>query len=563
MTQKLSLTWLAFSLFFVPFCEGLNFRPNTDALRTSFSDLMRTNELPSNASAITESVEEDEDLFSQNTKKFVLKSLTLSGSTLLKEEEIKPLYESFLGQEISTAILGEIAEKATALYRKKGYVFSRVYVPFQNTETGNVSLKAIEGGIKKVAYRWINMPAHPELKGILEEIKSVHPFTTEALEMVIRHVRRMPGYAISFTLKPSKEHKNQGDLMVVITRQAVTYKGGVSDTMPTSLGKWVAQGAINLNSILGLGEKLKLYGAIYPNHTFKNLMFYGGQFSFPLSDKGTNLLLHVDWLRNQPNLRDAGIEKARGKLKTYGIGISQELIQDPDLVLSLSVLLDRKKFSETTQRVGGAFSSVEEKNLAFRLGTNFEFKDDAFGKTKVRLMLHKGLNDKHSRASGATTGHLTFSKITAQLQQIYDATDALSFVAFLRGQQAFSTPIHMEKFFHGGAPFAVASPVGVLSGDSGFQGKFEVRYALDISDFLQNLVTYGYYDYGRVSSKHADQNGKKKDSLSTLGIGLRGNLENGLSVFVEYGIPFKRKYAHATLPQKFYAGLAFNTDYGG
>ena len=543
-----------------PIAHALNFRPSPAALQDSFD---HTFEMPQeNISSDTiPDVEEDELLFTDNKKKFLMKSLKVSGTTLLKKEEIESLSTPYLNKRISTADLGRIAEKLTDIYQERGYIFSRVYVPFQNTSTGQIVLKALEGTVHKISYRWINMPSNPDLKKILEELKTIKPFTTEALEIALRYARRIPGLSISFTARPDLH--NQGELMIVIAQQTTTYQAGLSDSMPNSLGRWVAQSAVDFNSLLGMGEKLKLHGAFYPTHRFNTLMFYGGDFSFPLSENGTNLLLKLDLMRSQPNLKADGITQARGKLKTYGVGVSQELINRSTFYLDVSALIDRKKLSETTLYATGRYTKNMEKNLSVRFSSKMKYQNKNHGSSNVTVTYHQGVNDKWSRKEDpSATGRLNYKKITGLLTHTYPL-ESFTLYGLVRGQYAFTAPLQMERFFYGGAPFATANPIGVLNGESGIHSKFEVRYGIDLSAFINKLVTYTYYEYARIwngrSSKNLLGNGA---NISATGLGLKGEFGNGLQAFFEYGIPLRSKINQMRLKKQIYAGISFNNQYG-
>jgi hemolysin activation/secretion protein len=556
MFKKICLLFLLTHVVFLYDIGGLNFRPSPAAVRQSL--MLSQNQAAYDTSDIN--IQEPADYFTGTPKPLTLYSVTLEGSSVFGDEQVLEMSKDLIGKSITTADLESLAQRLTKLYQEKGYVFSYVYVPFQQLKKGVIRLKAIENSVIKTTFRWINMPSDDGLKKDIENLKIVRPFNIDSLNLVIDKVRRKPGHTLSFTLKSTQvEDENGGEIIAIIARQSITHKMGVSNTMPESLGSWVARGDVQFNSLLGMGDQLKVFGAVYPTHKFNRLMHYGAEFSVPIMDLGTRAFLFTDLLRDQPDLRSQGLTRARGRLKSYGIGLEQDLSLSHQIQGHARLMLDRKNFTEHTQSQQGVQRDIQQKNLALHLLSHFEKMDYDWGETELNVGYHHGLNDENSHQRGTDQrGNLNFRKITAALSQQYAIDEFWSLVGSMRGQYALNQPVYMERFFYGGAPFSFAHPVGVLVGDSGVQAKIEVRYGLAIDDFLKKMTVYSYLETGKVWNRGLKVSTERTSMLSGMGIGVRGMLKWGLSAFIEYGVPFKHHVDQFKVKNQLYSGLSLS-----
>ena len=73
--------------------------------------------------------------------RFVLRQMTVEGSTILTEQDLQVAFSDLVGKEISLDQVCAVAADLTAKYRNEGYVLSRVLVPQRITD-GIVQLKA-------------------------------------------------------------------------------------------------------------------------------------------------------------------------------------------------------------------------------------------------------------------------------------------------------------------------------------------------------------------------------------------------------------------------------------
>ena len=82
---------------------------------------------------------------------FTLTGIKITGTTLFKLEDFRPIYESYLQKKVTMADLQVIAEQVRSKYHKKGYLTTNVYFPEQEIEGGMVEIAVLEGKLGEVS----------------------------------------------------------------------------------------------------------------------------------------------------------------------------------------------------------------------------------------------------------------------------------------------------------------------------------------------------------------------------------------------------------------------------
>ena len=139
--------------------------------------------------AIPEIEEDDGD-------SFILAAVSLLGVETLDAEDLAPAYEDFLAKAITTSDAAGIANRITEIYREKGYVLSRAFVPPQTVEGGVLFMQIAEGFVSEVAFSGIeDLPTdlNPYVTRVLEE----RPLTLATLERAILLINDMSGIRVA------------------------------------------------------------------------------------------------------------------------------------------------------------------------------------------------------------------------------------------------------------------------------------------------------------------------------------------------------------------------------
>ncbi len=129
----------------------------------------------------------------------------------------------------------------------------------------------------------------------------------------------------------------------------------------------------------------------------------------------------------------------------------------------------------------------------------------------------------------------------------------------LRGQLAGNPLLDLERFNFGGVPVNHSYQPGVLSGDSGLEGKLEVRYTHSFNTFIKTLQLFTYYDYGIVWNRRPNVDDKQRLSAPGMGVGVRVALMYHLNLNVAFGKPLRDKIMGIENKSRWYFGVGYNS----
>lgn len=160
---------------------------------------------------------------------FVLKDINITGITIFKSDDLKPLYESYLNKEVKLKDLEAIARKIESVYDEKGYLTTNVYLPEQQIKDGMVEIKVVEGksgDVKVEGGKWFSADL---LK------KYFHLKKNEVLNV--------------FKLQKDALRVNQNpDVQAVVVLEAAKDSPGVSDIIIKETDKFPHHAGVNVDN---------------------------------------------------------------------------------------------------------------------------------------------------------------------------------------------------------------------------------------------------------------------------------------------------------------------------
>lgn len=197
---------------------------------------------------------------------FHLESLVIEGVTVYSPQELEVFYRHLIGREITLRTLYDIANQLSAQYRQDDYVLSRVVVPAQTVEGGEVRLQAIEGYIEGVDLPDSSLPSglQQRILDYSNPLSQEQPLRLSTLERSLLLINDLPGVTLASTLSPGTE-TGATRLRLTPRYEAINAALGMNNQGSATLGPLRAQGGIFLNSlVLGTGEQLSLTGGTTP-----------------------------------------------------------------------------------------------------------------------------------------------------------------------------------------------------------------------------------------------------------------------------------------------------------
>lgn len=473
--------------------------------------------------------------------RFELRRLTVLGSTIYSDEDLLPLYQDKLNQQVSLLDIYAIADRITAKYRNDGYILSQAMVPAQTIEGGEIQLQVVEGYISDVRFSEETPGFRDILEDYGEKIRQNKPLTAEVLERYLLLMNDLPGGYARATLIPSKTEQAAAELLITFAQSAFSGGASVDNRGAESLGPWRYSADFDSNSLLGLQEKFSFRGVTSGDD---ELNFLAASHEQQIGSEGVKVVLGFSYVQSNPRQLGLTIVPLDLQTESYAgsAGLTYPLIRSRSENLYLRGLFT---LNNSATKLFGV-TDTEDNIRAFRIGLTYDLADRWRGISIVDAELSQGLNVFGGSSNGSfllsrPQGQVDFSKVAlyaARLQSLW--APYWSLLTAVNAQYAFSDLLSPELFSFGGEQFGRGYDPSELVGDSGVAFKTELRFTDNPQWLLLNSYTaYGFYDYGVVSQR-SPIGGDRSQSASSVGLGIRTNFGHNVSAYVELAQPLTR-----------------------
>lgn len=472
-----------------------------------------------------------------------VKTVRVEGATLLSAKEIDGVIADYQGQDLSFRQMQKIADELTAVYRQKGYVTSRAYIPPQTIEKGILLIRVVEGKVGDVS---IQGNKHFKTRTLERNInlETEGYFDYSALQRSLVYVNKHPDRIAKAILVPGKE---PGTTDVVIE---------VEDRFPLHVGfeydNWGSRfidrsryaTVLEHNNVTGNDDKLYLKGQAAEN---QQLALGLARYIFPV-----NSSLEVGGYALYSKVR-SGDEFAaldtQGTAKLFGLFGTQKLIQESDLEVRANFGFDIKRIRDKSLDT----QTSRDELRVVKGGLDIDF-NDLWGRTILTTELNQGLTslgamaEKDPNASRTGAG----SKFTKGVFNLF-RLQPMPWETLLLWKNTAQFTNHRlvaaEQFQIGGATSVRGYPPAEFSGDRGVYSSLELSIPLYFIskdarvpfykkdrwyDVLHFVV---FWDWARVSRVATAAGESETNVLQGAGFGLRLNLSEHLDARIEIGYP--------------------------
>lgn len=470
---------------------------------------------------------------------FTMTTLTITGSTVFSEEELRSFYADKLGQKVQLADVQAIAASITSAYHEKGYVLSRAIVPQQRVSDGVVAIQVLEGYVDDVKFEGADENILPQLKDYAARITKARPLDAGLLERMLLLMDDLPGTAVNAVLTPSPTEQGAAELVVQVTQKS--YEGeatfdnrGSRYLGPLQLGARVAE-----NSLLGQAEQFQLRSVASGN--LDELRYYEGSYRQPLGDDGASLQLRLSRTETRPG-NALEILDILGTSNAVGVDVSYPFVRSRRENLIGSVGIDaRNTRSEVLDT-----EIYRDHIRTLNVGGQLHSYDALGGLHFLSGSLVKGLEVIDSSEKGDTLSRANAdpnsTKLEGQYNYEYPLPENFSVFFSAAGQYSLDPLVASEEFSLGGEGIGSAYDAAEIAGDSGAGARMELRYQDMVQDaWIPYYQVYGFYDGGKVWNRDVLPSEKKGESLTSTGVGARMSLPYGLSASVEISKPLTHK----------------------
>jgi hemolysin activation/secretion protein len=399
-----------------------------------------------------------------DTRTLFIKSIQLENAKLLNQAAAHTLIQSYEARDLTFDDIQELADKLSEMYRKKGYVTSRVYIPAQKMQDGLLKLSALEGRMGKYNIVEGRFYKASSIKRLIS-LKQGEAFTLEPLQKNLRVLNNNPDRNVQAKLKPGAE-TGETDVEFVITDRLPSHMDLSYDNLGRRLiGKERYGLRYVNNNVLGQGDTF-VSSLSFTAHTQGVVNHY----EIPINNKGTTLGFDQAWSQLRLGKEFSALN-IKGNATTYTPYISQSLINREKTKLSADLAFDFKQM-DTNSRNGDVSHDLLR---IVRPSINLELYDK-WGRTYIRNEFAIGL-DALGGTSGIASNTIQPSRVGAGSKAFrwtptIIRTQRLPWNSYgifrALGQWSPDRLVSAEQFQAGGAFSVRGYPEGQIIGDNGY-----------------------------------------------------------------------------------------------
>lgn len=465
-----------------------------------------------------------------------LTSVRFEGSASVPQEVLDAIAAPYLNREMPLPEVFRLAEEVTAEYRRRGYVLSRAVVGPQRIDNGVLTIQIIEGFVSETRIEGEAGGYRPYLEAYLVPVREGRPTSGDILARALLLAQDLHGARVRAILTPSPDVVGAAELSLMVERRPVEVYAAFDNRGSRWLGPLQFYGGLTFNDLLGAGERVSITGVSAPDQGGE-LNFISASWDQPVGGSGLRANAFGSYVKTRPGdeLRVLGLE---GQSTTGGIALQYPVLRSREAnVLARAVFTARNSessnfvldpvFRDRTRTITGEVLSNWALPWGAAVTTQLSFTRglDLLGATEAS-------DSAKSRAKGS--GEFTRFNVDATWMQV--VSGGLHVLIGASAQLTSDSLLASEEFGLGGTQYGRAFDPSEITGDEGFAGKAELFYTYSTPD-LGVVEPFVYYEGGRIQQNDPLPGETHRESLESLGGGLRVSVDGRFSASFEYANP--------------------------
>jgi len=477
-------------------------------------------------------------------KTILLKNVTFTGNKTFSEEKLGKLFNNLIGKNVTFSDLSSAALKAQSVYRKEGFITTRVIIPKQDFLSGDIKIAVIESYLEDIIVTggtngtrdYISYMTSSVLKDNLKN----KIFKFDDLERQLLLIKKNGFGKLTSTL--SKGSRVGTSLLTInIDPEPLNISAFSNTDLSKNLGDYV----------VGLKSS-------YTTKT-KNPLKIGtsSKYAFPITDGLTSGVVYLEkpiakkglslnsiFAYSSTKTKDlfpltSGESINRGTSEYISLGISYPFILKRNTELGVDITTTIQNSHQDLYQDNVRSNNVSTDRIrAVRIGLNGR-KSLKRSYNTARFIFSQGFEGWNDTLSGDqqksnldSKPNFSTYKLNLSRQQ-YLGDDGVVLELKASGQIASSPLPSPEKFSFGGSDYGRGFANSHIFGDAGWSSSIQLTKNM----FLKNGKTispFVWLDYGQTDNLTGE---KREKTASTYGIGVGGNFNRDTTYELSVGIP--------------------------
>ena len=473
-----------------------------------------------------------------------VKRFEVIGSTVFSRKELDKVLAPFTNRTISFAELFQARSAVTQLYVDRGYITSGALLPPQAVQEGVIQIQVVEGGLEAINVTGTRR-LNPNYVRSRLRIATSKPLNRNRLLEALQLLQLNP-LIKNLSAELSAGTRPGSSLLEVRVTEAKTFIPQIAfdNNRSPSVGSFRRRVQLNEANLLGQGDGLSVG---YSNTDGSNDVDVN--YTLPINPR--NGTVSLGYLSSWSDVIEPPFDRLdiTANSRYYDLTLRQPIVQNPSQDFSLGLTASRReskaRFLPGVDRIGfpspGADESGNTRISALRFFQEWTQRSSrevlaARSQFSVGLGVFDATVNRNSDPDSrffAWRGQGQWVRLLAPDTLLLLRTDV---------QLATTSLVPLEQFGLGGQESVRGYRQDALLTDNGVFASAEVRipiyrapqrqWVLQLAPFVDVGTTWnnsGRNDLGRTDSE--------SDTLASVGLGLRWQLGDRLTVRLDWGIP--------------------------
>ena len=466
--------------------------------------------------------------FPDNEKLFV-RHISIDGPVdLVGADSIRQTLAPYENRKLTLGEIYQAADKITNLYRLKGYLVAKAYVPEQDARNGQLTFKVIPGRYGEVKIDNKSLVRTDYLQNVIDRTLAGAPYIhKDELERAMLLDSDLPGAgAPRISISPGKQPETADFVFSPPEgRRIEGYILGDNYGSPYT-GRIRTSGALTINSPTGYGDRLSAFGIVSDSTGLVN-----GRIAYAPPPTYGGLRSEVSVFQTTYKLGGVYADsQARGEANGFAVNLLYPFKRQREESIYLFANFAHKFLNDKVLSFSTAYRYLEVGTLGVTHDMFGSFFDMPFvmNTTLSGSTGYVRIPDPAERAANQASVNTAglYGRINLNVNATLAINPVISTSLTFRAQKALRRNLDSSERLGLTGYFGVRSYDEGLAGDSGFIATPEIRYALPTFEGYQHSLGL-FSDVGAVWLEQPGYTITQNafSPLADIGLGYYGNYD--------------------------------------